>query len=91
MKAMTPSGYAGLDISQVIFGIMVLVVFALFMVWGLRTRKQIKNLERQLRDFQELEPEGYDEEGQVDALSEGAMMEADEEAARQRDALEHGA
>ncbi|MBE0428758.1 MAG: hypothetical protein IBX61_02675 [Thermoleophilia bacterium] len=84
------SGYPGLDLAQVIFAVAMLMVLIGFAYWGWQAHGRIKKLERQLRDFKELEPEGYEEEEGTDALSEGARIQADEEQARQRDILEHG-
>ena len=82
--------YFGLDLSQLIFAGGILMVFIGFAVWGLHTRTRIKKLEDSLRDFRELEPEGYEEEETTDATSEGARLKADAEAARERDLVEHG-
>jgi hypothetical protein len=78
----------GIDVSQIIFaGIMVAVLIG-FAIWGFRTRDRINKLEAQVRDFRELEIEGYEEEATVDAYSEGARLEADERGARERDIAE---
>lgn len=84
------SGYFGLDLSQIIFGGAVILVFIGFAYWGWLTRRRIQRLEQALRDFRELEPEGYEEETSVDPFSEGARLDADESLARQRDIVEHG-
>jgi hypothetical protein len=88
MKTMQ-SGYFGLDLSQIIFAGGVVFVFIGFAVWGLRTRRRIQKVEQMLRDFRELEPEGYEEEETRETITEGGRLEADEEVARQRDILEH--
>lgn len=83
------SGYFGLDLSQIIFGGAVILVLVGFAYWGWLTRRRIQSLEEALRDFRELEPEGYDEENVADPFSEGARLDADESLARQRDIAEH--
>lgn len=84
-----PSGYFGIDLSQIIFGVAVIIVLIGFAYWGWLTRRRIQRLEQAMRDFRELEPEGFEEESAVDAFSEGARMDADEALARQRDIAEH--
>lgn len=84
------SGYFGLDLSQIIFGGAVIVVLIGFAYWGWLTRRRIQKLEKELRDFRELEPEGFEEEPDLDAFSEGARLDADEALARRRDIVEHG-
>lgn len=85
------SGYFGIDLSQIIFAGAILIVFVGFAIWGLNTRQRLKKIEEALalRDFRELEPEGYEEEETTDPFSEGARLDADEESARQRDIREH--
>lgn len=83
------SGYLGLNLAQIIFAIFVLLVFLIFAVWGFRTRRRIKKLEAAVRDFRELEPEGYEEEETEEIFSEAGRLTADAEAARQRDIREH--
>ena len=83
------SGYFGLSLAQVIFAGFVLLVFIGFAVWGFRTHSRIQRLEAAVRDFRELEPEGFEEEATTETFSEGGRLSADEEAARQRDFLEH--
>jgi len=81
----------GIDVAQLIFaGIMIMILVG-FATWGYRTRGRIERLEAIVakRDFRELEPEGYEEETMVDAFSEGARLEADEQLARERDIIEH--
>lgn len=83
--------YWGIDVGQLIFaGVMILILVG-FATWAYRLRERVVKLEEIIRkrDFRELEPEGYDEEGSVDAFSEGARLEADEKAARERDIMEH--
>ena len=84
------ASYFGLDQTQLIFAGGILRVFIGFAVWGLHRSTRIKKLEDSLRDFRELEPEGYEEEETTDATSEGARLKADAEAARERDLVEHG-
>ncbi len=83
------SGYIGLDLAQIIFAGAVIIVLIGFAVWGFRTRRRLDKVEKELRDFRELEPEGYEEEDTLDTISEGARLRADREAAQQRDILEH--
>jgi len=83
------SGYIGLDLSQIIFGIAAIVVLIVFALWGYNTHQRVKKLEEAMRDFRELEPEGYEEEETLDTTSEGARLKADSEAARERDIIEH--
>lgn len=85
------SGYPGIDISQVIFAGAILLVLLGFAFWGWQTHRRLKKVEQTLRDFRELEPEGYEEEETTDEFSEGARLEADEEGARRRHILEHEA
>lgn len=77
------SEFLGLTVSQFIFAGLVFLIFVAFAIWGLRTRRRIDRLEKELRDFRELEPEGYEEIEPLD-ISEPARMEAEEEAARQQ-------
>jgi len=83
------SGYIGIDLAQIIFAIAIVIVLIGFAVWGWRTSQQIKKVETMLRDFRELEPEGYEEPRTLDTISEGARLKADAEAARERDIIEH--
>lgn len=82
--------YWGIDVGQLIFAGIMLMILAGFATWGYRTRSRIKELEAIVfkRDFRELEAEGYEEDAAVDAFSEGARLEADEQVARERDILE---
>lgn len=83
--------YWGIDVGQMIFAFIIFVIFIGFAVWAFRTQARINELERKVhRDFRELEEEDYEEESAVDAFSEGAMLEADDRAAREEDILEHG-
>ena len=81
----------GIDVAQLIFAGIIIMILVGFATWGFRTRDRIDKLEEMMRqrDFRELEPEGYEEESAVDAFSEGARLEADEEVARERDIIEH--
>ncbi|HZD40269.1 MAG TPA: hypothetical protein VE131_06070 [Terriglobales bacterium] len=82
------SGYFGIDVSQMIFaGVMVLLLIV-FGIWAIQIRRRVKIIEKQLRDFRELEPEGYQEPKTLDAISEGARLETDEQLARESDVLE---
>jgi hypothetical protein len=83
----------GIDVAQLIFAGLMIAVLIGFATWGFRTRDRIKELEAIVasRDFRELEPEGYEEETTVDAFSEGARLEADEQLARERDIADHNA
>ncbi len=83
------SGYIGLDLAQVIFAVAVVMVLIGLAVYLRRTLQRVQKVEQQLRDFRELEPEGFDEEDTLDTISEGARIRADEEAARQQDIVEH--
>ena len=86
---MTSASYFGLDLSQIIFAAAVIMVLIGFAIWGMRTRTRIKKLEETISDFRDLEPEGYDEEEDIDAISEGARLKADSDAARERDIIQH--
>lgn len=80
----------GIDAAQLIFaGIMILILIG-FATWGLRAQSRIRELEDKVfqRDFRELEEEGFEEESAVDAFSEGARLEADEQLAREQDIME---
>ncbi|MCL5882882.1 MAG: hypothetical protein M1539_02735 [Actinobacteria bacterium] len=83
------NSYLGLNIAQYVFAFVILLFFIGFAVWGYRTRQRIQRLEEALRDFRELEPEGYEEEDTRDSFSEGARLQADEEASLQNEALKH--
>jgi hypothetical protein len=83
------SGYVGLTLAQIIFAAAVILVFIGFAIWGLKTHGRVRKLEAALRDFRELEPEGYEEEETLDTISEGARLRADSDAARERDIIEH--
>lgn len=81
----------GIDVAQLIFAGVMIMILVGFATWGFRTRERIRELEEIVfkRDFRELEPEGFEEETGVDAFSEGARLEADEQVARERDIIEH--
>jgi hypothetical protein len=83
--------YWGIDAAQLIFAGIIIAVLVGFATWGYRTRGRIDELEAIVmkRDFRELEAEGYEEETAVDAFSEGARLEADEQVERERDIIEH--
>lgn len=83
------NSYLGLNIAQYVFAFVILIIFIGFAVWGFRTRQRIQRLEEALRDFRELEPEGYEEEETLDSFSEGARLQADTEAAVKDEALRH--
>lgn len=82
--------YWGLDVGQIIFAVVMIMVLIGFATWGYRTRERIRELEEIVlkRDFRELEAEGFEEENTVDAFSEGARLESEEQQARERDILE---
>lgn len=79
------SGYPGIDISQLIFGGTMIIVLIFFAAWGITVSRRMSKMEKDMRDFRELEPEGYEEEEGLDTMSEAARLKADSEAARQRD------
>ncbi len=84
-----PSGYFGIDISQIIFAGVIIVVLIGFAYWGWTTRQRVKKLEEAMRDYRDIEPEGFEEEPVTDPFSEGAMLDADDAVARNRDIAEH--
>ncbi|MHB0914333.1 MAG: hypothetical protein ACYC5A_11140 [Thermoleophilia bacterium] len=79
--------YWGLDVGQIIFAAIMIMILIGFATWGYRTRERIRELEEIVlkRDFRELEAEGFEEETNVDAFSEGARLEAEEQMAREQD------
>lgn len=79
--------YWGLDVGQIIFAAIMIMILVGFATWGYRTRERIRELEEIVlkRDFRELEAEGFEEETNVDPFSEGARLEAEEQMAREQD------
>jgi hypothetical protein len=84
------SAYFGIDVAQFIFAGVAVLALLVFGIWSIATMRRIKRIEEAIRDFRELEAEGFEEEEGTDAFSEGARLEAEESLARQGRALKEG-
>lgn len=59
--------YAGIDLGQVIIGLLFLLIFGLFVLWGFRSlHSRMSEVEKKVdhvhRSYRDIEPEGYEEE-----------------------------
>ncbi len=59
--------YFGIDLGQIIIGLLFLFIFGLFVLWGFRSlHSRVSNVEKSVqevhRKYRDIEPEGYAEE-----------------------------